>query len=187
MTNPATQTLLDEQLRMCGALGATSAAIAIVQMDPHIRNDLALFLQSLNETQSDLTRAREAGDQDQADELEEDMGDIVSAIVELFEHNEIDQFRNAPTLDSFEADLRVTHAGELEHANERAALNRLVRRYHEAKARSGLETIAQVAEAAGLSPTTVQAVESGRVRPHYRTVKKLAEAFGVELSDLLAD
>lgn len=55
-------------------------------------------------------------------------------------------------------------------------------RYFELKAASGLETQADVAKKAGLSPTTVQAIESRSVRPQFKTLKKLADAFGVEVS-----
>ncbi|TVQ63818.1 MAG: XRE family transcriptional regulator [Phycisphaerales bacterium] len=55
-------------------------------------------------------------------------------------------------------------------------------RYFELKAASGLETQADVAKKAGLSPTTVHAIESRSVRPQFKTLKKLAVAFGVEVS-----
>ena len=42
-------------------------------------------------------------------------------------------------------------------------------------------TQAQLADEAGVSPTTVSGIESGRIsRPHFGTLRKLAEALGVE-------
>lgn len=61
---------------------------------------------------------------------------------------------------------------------------RFHRRYFELKARAGLSTIQEVARKAGISPTTVQAIESHAVRPQFRTVRKLADAFGVPVTEL---
>jgi transcriptional regulator with XRE-family HTH domain len=48
-------------------------------------------------------------------------------------------------------------------------------------------TQGRLAEEAGVSPTTVSGIESGRIlRPHFGTVKKLARALGVEPGELLS-
>ena len=48
-------------------------------------------------------------------------------------------------------------------------------------------TQARLAEEAGVSPTTVSGIESGRIsRPHFGTLRKLARALGVEPEELLA-
>jgi transcriptional regulator with XRE-family HTH domain len=47
-------------------------------------------------------------------------------------------------------------------------------------------TQGRLAEEAGVSPTTVSGIESGRIsRLHFDTVKKLARALGVESRELL--
>lgn len=58
------------------------------------------------------------------------------------------------------------------------------RRYLKYKAESNLDTIDQVAHAAGVSPATIRAVERGNVRPQFRTVRKIADAFGVPVEEL---
>ncbi|WP_207957130.1 helix-turn-helix domain-containing protein [Rubrobacter tropicus] len=46
-------------------------------------------------------------------------------------------------------------------------------------------TQARLAREAGLSPTTISGIESGRIaRPHFGTVRKLARALGVEAEEL---
>ncbi len=48
-------------------------------------------------------------------------------------------------------------------------------------------TQARLAEEAGVSPTTVSGVESGRIlRPHFGTLRKLARALGVEPEELVS-
>jgi len=44
----------------------------------------------------------------------------------------------------------------------------------------------ELAERAGLSPTTIQKLESGRVdEPHPRTIRKLADALEVDANELV--
>lgn len=48
-------------------------------------------------------------------------------------------------------------------------------------------TQGRLAEEAGVSPTTVSGIESGRVsRPHFGTIKRLAEALNVDPRELLS-
>jgi transcriptional regulator with XRE-family HTH domain len=48
-------------------------------------------------------------------------------------------------------------------------------------------TQGRLAKEAGVSPTTVSGIESGRIsRPHFGTVKKLARALGVDPRELLS-
>ncbi|HSL01656.1 MAG TPA: helix-turn-helix transcriptional regulator [Rubrobacteraceae bacterium] len=50
-----------------------------------------------------------------------------------------------------------------------------------------LWTQARLAEEAGISPTTVSGIESGRIsRPHFGTLRKLARVLGVEPEELLS-
>ena len=43
----------------------------------------------------------------------------------------------------------------------------------------------ELAKAAGISPTTVFKLEANQAEPHPRTIRKLAEALGVEPSKLV--
>ena len=81
---------------------------------------------------------------------------------------------------SVEADPELRRLDEA-HRADRAEF---FRRYQEAKARSGLTTYREIAAKAGVSVTTVQAVESRVGKPHFRTIKKLADAFGVDVTEL---
>jgi DNA-binding XRE family transcriptional regulator len=62
--------------------------------------------------------------------------------------------------------------------------NRFFKLYQQHKARCNLTTIRAVAQAAGLSPTTVQAIEKQRVKPQFKTIQALAKAFGVTPEEL---
>lgn len=60
-------------------------------------------------------------------------------------------------------------------------------RYFAAKARSPHKTQRAVAKAAGVSPVTIQAIESRRIKPQFKTVEKIARAFGVPVAELLGE
>lgn len=60
-------------------------------------------------------------------------------------------------------------------------------RYQSLKCESGLNTYRKVAAAAGISVSTVQAIEDQRIKPQFRTIEKLARAFGVPVTELLGD
>jgi transcriptional regulator with XRE-family HTH domain len=52
---------------------------------------------------------------------------------------------------------------------------------------SRMWTQARLADKAGVSPTTVSGIESGRIsRPHFGTLRKLARALGVEPEELVS-
>jgi DNA-binding XRE family transcriptional regulator len=56
--------------------------------------------------------------------------------------------------------------------------------YQRCKIKSKLTTIRQIAKAAKLSATTVQAIEKQRVKPQFKTIKALAAAFKVQVKEL---
>ncbi len=63
----------------------------------------------------------------------------------------------------------------------------VVGRNLEAARRRRMWTQVRLAEEAGVSPTTVSGIESGRIsRPHFGTLGKLAGALGVEPQELLS-
>jgi transcriptional regulator with XRE-family HTH domain len=52
---------------------------------------------------------------------------------------------------------------------------------------SKLMTQQELAEAAGVSPTTVSHLETGKASAQFRTIRKLADALGVKPEELLGD
>jgi transcriptional regulator with XRE-family HTH domain len=66
---------------------------------------------------------------------------------------------------------------------ERSAVSRNLMSIRERR----MWTQARLADEAGVSPTTVSGIESGRIsRPHFGTLRKLARALGVEPEELLS-
>jgi DNA-binding XRE family transcriptional regulator len=147
--------------------GALSAVVAIVQMDPHAREDLITYIKALNESQM-------TGD-DQEQEY------VLKAILEVFE---VDGVEDGPDLEAWEEESKLSATGRRAAKELAVETDRFFDIYQRMKSRSGLTTIRQVADAAGLSPTTVQAIEKQRVKPQFRTLQALAKAFKIDVTDL---
>jgi DNA-binding XRE family transcriptional regulator len=146
---------------------ALSAVAAIVRMDPNAREDLATYLKAFNKSQ-------QAGD-------EEEQEYLVNAIQEIFE---INSDEDGSDLGAWEAQIASSVKGREAAKELRDETNRFFKLYQQHKARCNLTTIRAVAQAAGLSPTTVQAIEKQRVKPQFKTIQALAKAFGVTPEEL---
>ncbi|MEI7767613.1 MAG: helix-turn-helix transcriptional regulator [Phycisphaerae bacterium] len=143
--------------------GALSAVVALVQMDPHARADLIVYLKALNEAQA----AKDVQEQEY----------LLKAILEIME---VDGPEDGPDLAGWEAEAKATVAGRRAAQELAGETQRFFAVYQRLKAQSGLDTIRKVARAAGLSPTTVQAIEKQRVKPQFRTLQALAKGFKVD-------
>lgn len=146
---------------------ALSAAVAIVQMAPHAREDLIIYIKALNKSQV-------AGEEQEQEYL-------LKALLEVFE---VDENDDGPDLKDWEEDSKSSAAGRQAAKELAEEADRFFDVYRRMKSRSGLTTIRQVADAAGLSPTTVQAIEKQRVKPQFRTLQALAKAFKVDVTKL---
>ncbi len=159
-----------EQRQAQGRSSALSAAAALAQMDPHSREDLICYLQALTEAQA-------ASD-------EEETRYLIKAIAEVFM---IEDDAASPDLDAWEAEANRTPEGRNALQKNQKRSRSFLARYHELKAAAGLKTLRDVAKASGLSPTTVQAIETQSVKPQAKTIQALAKAFKVEVGRLLED
>lgn len=163
----ATTKLTERQQHEDQRHSARSAAVAIVEMDPHARQDLITYLKALN-------KAQLAGDEQEQEYL-------LKAILEVFE---IEGSGDVPDLDAWEEESKSSPAGRQAAKELAGETARFFDVYQQLKSRRGLSTIRQVAAAAGLSPTTVHAIESQRVKPQFRTLQALAKAFKVKVTAL---
>jgi len=147
---------------------ALNAAMAIAEMDPHSREDLLCYVTALNE-------AQQAGDDDE-------MHYLVKAITEVFM---IDEDSIAIDMDAWEAEAEKSPEGRKARQIIQDENHTFIAHYQQLKSQAGFRTIHEVAEASGLSPTTVQAFEAQRVKPQARTIQALANAFKISVAELL--
>lgn len=148
-----------------------SVVKAILDLDPTGREELRTHIEA-------LTEALLSQDTDS-------VAVITEAIEELFSTDRY-ECEDGTDIDGWEHDLSSSK-GELADAiRRRKAMNRMfIERYNEAKRNRGLSNQRQVAEACGISPTTVRAIESEQVAPQSGTLQKIAHGLGVSVPWLL--
>jgi DNA-binding XRE family transcriptional regulator len=161
-----TESLQARHRAIQGEFCGLNAALAIAQMDPHSLDDLVCYLRDL--------------EQAQRTENEEAQEYLVEAIAEVFTRVEVSA---AGDIASWEAAVAASPDGQAAVHQVEADAKRFLEKYRELKSRSGLRTQREVAAACGLSLTTVNAIEQGAVRPHFKTLEKLAAGFNTALPD----
>jgi DNA-binding XRE family transcriptional regulator len=68
---------------------------------------------------------------------------------------------------------------------DEARVQRFLKKYFSLKHKAGLKTHAEVGKVAGLGRTQVTVLESGEHMPQQKTLQKLANAFGVDVTELM--
>lgn len=152
-------------------VGAELAAIAIAHMDPHAQEDLLCYIKDLREAQQRKDAAA--------------IRYIVDAIRELLVHPTYEQIHSAGRLDDIEREADPRWPVVKERGEEKLAS--FFERYLHFKDATGLRTQQDVAKAANISLSTVQAIEGRKTRPQYKTVQALARAFGTTVNKLAGD
>jgi DNA-binding XRE family transcriptional regulator len=90
------------------------------------------------------------------------------------------------TIEEFESELvRTDSAYKAASEKEVSKTQRFLKKYSSLKAKAGLATQAEVAKKSGLSRSYVAVIEAGEHRPQQKTLQKLAQAFGVDVTELL--
>lgn len=143
--------------------GAFAASLAIAEMDPNAREDLISYLRAFNAAQA-------AGDKQEQEYL-------IKAVLEVFQ---VDGGDGGSDIDDWDAEVRSTPRGRRAAKELNRETERFFNVYRRLKAQRGLTTIRKVAQAAGISPTTVQAIEKQKVKPQFKTIQALARAFRVD-------
>lgn len=156
------ETARAEAARVTMATMALNAPIALMQMEPDAIEDLGVYLKSLSE-------AVQAKDHDKIAYLLDAINDVFS----------VPDTTEGPDVDGMLQQMRKTPEGAVAVEQVEAENEGFMTRYVQAKTGAGLQTQREVAERCGVSKTTVNAIETERVAPQFRTVERLAKGLGV--------
>lgn len=162
------QNILQEKQAADRRHDVLSAVAAIIALDPHSREDLVCHIQTLNAAQA-------AGDT-------EEQAYVHEAIKEVFSLGT--DPADMPDLEQWRAEAASGPAGRAASDELDRETDVFFQKYAELKERAGLHTIRAVAAAAGISATTVLAIEKQRTKPQCKTIHALAKAFGVPAAEL---
>ena len=147
------------------------------QMRKHHTNlaELMVSLQSLGDTQEDRDRA--VG-------IIEVVQDITEAI-EGLRTDRISISEGSVSIDDWERELLKNKAPYVEANNNLdARYAKFLDNYNNLKAKLGYKTQEEVANLTGIDRRMISRIESGASKPQFKTILKIADAFGVEVSKL---
>ncbi len=93
------------------------------------------------------------------------------------QHSEVSQYFAA-----IEKEYVFTKKGRIAEEQISEELKLFLNKYNERKAKLGLNTQQEAAEIMGISRRYISQLERGKHRPQFKTLKKLADGLGVEIS-----
>jgi len=149
-------------------------------MSRHYQNvtELLARLQELREKQSPNW-------QEEAQEIVDTWLEVIQAMQELHRERLDSDHESLQTLDDDEHEMLKTHEGREAAEKLDRETAAFLRAYRKNKARLGLETQEEVAELTGINRRHISAIERGVHKPQFRTIKRLADAFGVPVTDFM--
>lgn len=92
--------------------------------------------------------------------------------------------QDAQTIDELETELLETERGQkAKELNQKDAEN-FLKKYNFHKTRLGLLTQEDVSKLTGIDRRHISVLEQGKHKPQFKTLKKIADAFGIHLNEL---
>lgn len=120
---------------------------------------------------------------EEAEEIVETWMEVIEAM-EALAHERFDD--GAAPLEDEERDILSTPEGQAAARELEAENDSFLRVYFHHKSRLGLKTQEEVEKVTGINRRHISAIERGRHRPQFRTIKKLADAFGIDVGKLMS-
>lgn len=93
--------------------------------------------------------------------------------------------RDSKTVEQIEAELLDTDEGKQAAKELDSEQQEFLNRYFKHKSALGLTTQKSVAELTGMHVQQISSLESGKYFPQFKTIKKIADAFGIAVTDLI--
>lgn len=107
--------------------------------------------------------------------------DVIDAIAALTQSKLLFS-EESSTLEEIENEVLRSDAGKELEKEFTDNINYFLSKYNERKAQLDLNTQEEVADITGISRRYISQLESGKHKPQFKTLKKLADGFGVDVS-----
>lgn len=121
------------------------------------------------------------------DEIEE-IVDTASEVIEAIQALKEDRYllsEQSKDIEEIEKGFVKENKGKNAEVELQSDVERFMTSYYSLKAKLGLSTQKDVAELTGIDRRYISIIESGKHRPQFKTLKRLADAFGVEVEQLI--
>jgi len=119
----------------------------------------------------------------------EEVVDTASEVIEAIQALRDDRYvmdEQGKDIDIMEAEFEGTDSRKRAAAELQSEVEQFMKNYNSFKAKLGLVTQQDVAKLTGIDRRYISIIESGKHKPQFKTLKRLADAFGVEVDQLTA-
>ena len=180
---------LDPERLMEWATNAFSHATAdfeLAQIRWKARKKHHQFLTELYTCLKELRARKDPNWEEEAEEIVDTWMEILDGIERLRTGNFLDP-DTMPTIDDWMAEEMATPEGReaFERIQREERAFKAAYLFH--KSRLGLKSQKAVAELTGIDRRYISVIERGDHKPQFKTLKTLADAFGVDVSELIGD
>lgn len=123
-------------------------------------------------------------DMDEAQNIVATVAELCQAMHAL-QTNEGLPSEGAQDLEDIEKEFLSIEQGQQARTKNEQAASAFLSKYNFYKSRLGLNTQEDVAKLTGIDRRYISILESGKHTPQFKTIKKLADAFGIEVNELI--
>jgi DNA-binding XRE family transcriptional regulator len=124
-------------------------------------------------------------------EATEEAKNIVETVWEVFQAIHTLQTKeglpseDSQNLDEIEKELLSNQKGKMARESNQREANFFLEKYNHHKARLGLLTQEDVSKLTGLDRRQISVLEQGKHKPQFKTIKRIADAFGVPVKEFM--
>ena len=155
--------------------------------------DMQTYQKDMSELVQEIVEIRQ-NSQLSAGEKQERADDIKYAVEQVIEAMEVRKKEFVDNhyveieeydLEEWENELSSGEDGKISKEDLEKEIADFLKKYYSLKTKHGFETQQEVADLTGLDRRQISRLESGKVKPQFKTLQKIALAFGVDISDLI--
>ncbi len=130
-------------------------------------------------------KKKEKPDKNEVNEIIETASEVIGAIQSLAD-GRYGLSEDSLSVEGARAKFLDTDEGKTAKAELQQEIGTFIKNYKALKAKLNLETQQDVADLTGIDRRYISIIEKGKHKPQFKTLKRLADAFGVEMDQLLA-
>ncbi len=173
---------VDSLISWCGQQFATTAELS--KEAEQYYSDMRRHHQHLSELMGMLQELKKnKSPREEVEEVVDTTSEVIEAIQALREDRYVLD-EQGKDIDVVETEFEGTESGKKAAAELQADVELFMKNYNSFKAKLGLVTQQDVAKLTGIDRRYVSIIESGKHKPQFKTLKRLADAFGVEVEQL---
>lgn len=117
-------------------------------------------------------------------EVADTASEVLEAIKALSKQEE--ESSDAKDIDAVEAEYLNTEEGKSSSADLKIDIDKFLKNYTSYKSKLGLKTQQDVANLTGIDRRYISIIEGGKHKPQFKTLKRLADSFGIEVDQLIS-